>query len=143
MTEVTNTDEMYKTLKESNNKINELKSDYLDGKDKEIDDFLENDSVIYNNQSNFLMVIYLKIYKELQQNKYLNQDHHHHHYQYNFRIIAERVKSNPQEIKILIPNNLITRLPILLPQIKSGKNSCKLKNEIRQVMYLLYKHNKI
>ena len=85
MTEVTNTDEMYKTLKESNNKINELKSDNLDGKDKEIDDFLENDSVIYNNQSNFLMVIYLKIYKELQQNKYLNQDHHHHHYQYNFR----------------------------------------------------------
>ena len=59
------------------------------------------------------------------------------------------MKSNPQEIKkgtglkILIPNNLITRLPILLPQIKSGKNSCKLKNEIRQIMYLLYKHNKI
>ena len=46
-------------------------------------------------------------------------------------------------IKILTPNMLLTRLPILLAQIKSGKNSYKLKSEIRQILFLLYQHNKI
>ena len=35
-------------------------------------------------------------------------------------------------LKILTPNILFTRLPILLAQIKAGNNSCKLKNKIRQ-----------
>ena len=46
-------------------------------------------------------------------------------------------------LKLLTPNKLSTRLPILLAQIKAGNNSCKLKNEIRQILYLLYQHNKI
>ena len=46
-------------------------------------------------------------------------------------------------MKILIPNRLLTRLLILLAQIKSRSNSYKLKNEIRQILYLLYQHNKI
>ena len=40
-------------------------------------------------------------------------------------------------IKILTPNK-ITRLPILLVQIKAGNNSYKFKNEIRQILYLLF-----
>ena len=46
-------------------------------------------------------------------------------------------------LKILTPNKLLTRLSILLAQIKAGNNSNKLKNEIRQILYLLYQHNKI
>ena len=46
-------------------------------------------------------------------------------------------------LKILTPNKILSRLPILLPQIKSGDNSCKLKNENKQMLYLLYQHNKI
>ena len=46
-------------------------------------------------------------------------------------------------IKFLTPNKLLTRLSILLEQIKAGDNSYKLKNEIRQILYLLYQHNKI
>ena len=46
-------------------------------------------------------------------------------------------------VKILTPNKLLTRLPILLAQIKAGNNSYKLKNEIKQILYLLYQHNKI
>ena len=46
-------------------------------------------------------------------------------------------------LKILSPNKLLTRLPVLLAQIKAGDNSYKLKNEIRQILYLLYQHNKI
>ena len=64
--------------------------------------------------------------------------------------IAERVKLNPWKrnnegtrLKILNPNKLLTRLPILLTQGNAGHDSYKLKNEIRQILYLLYQHNKI
>ena len=43
-------------------------------------------------------------------------------------------------LKILTPNKLSTRLPILLAQIKAGNNSCKLKIEIKEILYLLYQH---
>ena len=44
---------------------------------------------------------------------------------------------------ILTQNKLLPRLPILLAQMKAGNNSCKLRNEIGQMLYLLYQHNKI
>ena len=53
----------------------------------------------------------------------------------------EEVKEE-KELKMLTPNKLLTRLPILAP-IKAGNNSYKLKNEIRQTLYLLYQHNKV
>ena len=34
-----------------------------------------------------------------------------------------------KEIKILTLKNILTRPPVLLAQIKTGNNSCKLKNE--------------
>ena len=46
-------------------------------------------------------------------------------------------------LNILTPNKLLTRLSILLTQIKAGNSSHKLKNEIRPILYLLYHHNKI
>ena len=46
-------------------------------------------------------------------------------------------------LKTLIQNELLTRLLILLAQIKAENNSYKLKNGIREVLYLLYQHNKI
>ena len=46
-------------------------------------------------------------------------------------------------LKILTLDKLLTRLPVLLEQIKARNNLCKLKSEIRQIMYLLYQHNKI
>ena len=46
-------------------------------------------------------------------------------------------------LKSLTPNKLITRLEILLAQIKAGNNLYKLKTKIRQIPYLLYQHNKI
>ena len=63
---------------------------------------------------------------------------------------AQRVKLNSRKrkatrtgLKVLTPNKLLTRLPILLAQIKAGNNSYKLKSEIRQILYLLSQHNKI
>ena len=46
-------------------------------------------------------------------------------------------------LKILTLNKLLTWLPILLAQVKGGNNSSKLRNEIRQLLYLLYQHNQV
>ena len=54
----------------------------------------------------------------------------------------EEVKER-KELKTLTPKKLLTKLLILLAQVKTGSNSYKLKNEIRQILYLLYQHNKI
>ena len=44
-----------------------------------------------------------------------------------------------QGLKIMTPSQLITKLSILLAQLKAGNNSQKLKNEIRQIVYSLYR----
>ena len=56
--------------------------------------------------------------------------------------VDEEVKK-VKRLTVLTPNKLLTRLPILLAQIKAGNNTNKLKNEITQILYLLYQHNKI
>ena len=45
-------------------------------------------------------------------------------------------------LKILTPNQMLSRLPITLAQLKAGNNSEKLKNEIRQLLYSLYRSKK-
>ena len=42
-------------------------------------------------------------------------------------------------LKILTPNQMLSRLPITSAQLKAGNNSEKLKNEIRQILYSLYR----
>ena len=59
-------------------------------------------------------------------------------------IVEEILKFNKQKqegqgIKILTPNQMLSRLPISLAQLKAGNNSEKLKNEIRQLLYSLYR----
>ena len=46
-------------------------------------------------------------------------------------------------LKILTPNQMLSRLPISLAQLKAGNNSQKLKNEIRQILYSLYRSKKL
>ena len=48
-----------------------------------------------------------------------------------------------QVLKILTPQQMLSRLPISLTQIKAGNNSQKLKNEIRQLLYSLYRSKKL
>ena len=42
-------------------------------------------------------------------------------------------------LKILAPDQMLSRLPISLAQLNAGNNSEKLKNQIRQILYSLYK----
>ena len=44
-----------------------------------------------------------------------------------------------QGIKILTPNQMLNRLPIALAQLQARNNSNKLKSEIRQLFYSLYR----
>ena len=51
----------------------------------------------------------------------------------------ERRNEQGKGVKILTPNQMLSRLPISLAQLKAGNNSEKLKNEIRQLLYSLYR----
>ena len=42
-------------------------------------------------------------------------------------------------LKILTNRQMLNRLPILLAQIQAGNNCKSLKNELRQILYLLYR----
>ena len=60
------------------------------------------------------------------------------------KIVEEILQFNKQnqegkDIKILTPNQMLSRLPISLAQLQAGNNSEKLKNEIRQLLYSLYR----
>ena len=48
-----------------------------------------------------------------------------------------------QRLEILTPNQMLRRLPITLAQLKAENNSEKLKNEIRQLLYSLYRSKKL
>ena len=55
---------------------------------------------------------------------------------------GEKPATEGKELKILTPNQMLSRLPISLAQLKVGNNSGKLKNKIRQLFYSLYRSKK-
>ena len=55
----------------------------------------------------------------------------------------ENRKQQGLGLKILTPNQILRRLPISLAQLKAGNNSEKLKNEIRQLLYSLYRSKQL
>ena len=56
---------------------------------------------------------------------------------------AIRKNQQGQGLKILTPNQMLSRLPIYLAQLKAVDNSGKLTNEIRQLLYSLYRSKKL
>ena len=63
-------------------------------------------------------------------------------------VVKEILNFNKQNqegkgLKILTPNQMLSRLPITLAQLKAGNNSEKLKNEIRQLLYSLYRSKNV
>ena len=64
--------------------------------------------------------------------------------------IAERIlylnqleKQKGKSLKLLTPNQMLSKLPITLAQLSAGNNSEKLKNEIRQLLHSLYRSKKL
>ena len=56
---------------------------------------------------------------------------------------AKRKNQQGQGLKILTPDQMLSRLPITLAQLKAGNNSQKLINEIRQLFSSLYRSKKL
>ena len=56
---------------------------------------------------------------------------------------AQRRNQQGQGLKILTPNQMLSRLPITLAQLNAGNNSERLKNEIKQELYFLYRSKKL
>ena len=52
-------------------------------------------------------------------------------------------KQGGKGLKILTPDQMLSRLPINLAQLKARNNSQKLKNEIRQLLYFLYRSKQL
>ena len=55
----------------------------------------------------------------------------------------QRRNQQGKGLKILTPSQMLSRLPISLAQLKAGNNSEKLKNEIKQLLYSLYRPKKL
>ena len=53
--------------------------------------------------------------------------------------VAQRREHEGKRLKMLTPEQMLSRLPIYLAQLKAGNNSQKLKNEIRQLLHSLYR----
>ena len=56
---------------------------------------------------------------------------------------AKQNETKGKGLKILTPKQMLQRLPIALAQVKAGKNSEILLNEIRQIIYSLYQSKEI
>ena len=54
-------------------------------------------------------------------------------------IFFNQLNQSGKGLKILTPNQMLSRLPIALAQLKAQNNSKKLKNEIRELLYSLYR----
>ena len=50
-----------------------------------------------------------------------------------------RTEQQGQGLKMLTPKQMTVRLLILLAQLKAGNNSERLKNEIKKIVYSLYR----
>ena len=60
----------------------------------------------------------------------------------NEKSAEQRRKEKNQQgvgLKILTPNQMLSRLPCSLAELKVGNNSNKLLNEIRQLLHSLYR----
>ena len=113
---------MYKKLSETKGAVNELRRESIKkvlGKLQRINDYTPKDDAdkIKKNE---------KIIDIVERILYFNQ-----------------LNQSGQGLKILIPNQMLSRLPISLAQLKAGNNSEKLKNEIRQLLYSLYRSKKL
>ena len=56
---------------------------------------------------------------------------------------GHQARQEGERFKILTAKEMLQRLPIALAQIKAGNNSRSLLNEIRQIVYSLYRSKEI
>ena len=57
--------------------------------------------------------------------------------------VTERRNQQAEGVKILTQNQMFSKLSIFLAQLEAGSDSEELKNEIRQLLYSLYRSKNI
>ena len=57
----------------------------------------------------------------------------------NKKIIEKSFNTSGSGLKILNKQQIFNRLPILIAQIQADNNSIQLKNELRQILYSIYR----
>ena len=55
------------------------------------------------------------------------------------RYKAKKDDTKREGLKILTPKQMLQRLPVVIAQVKADNNSENLLNEIRQIIYSLYR----
>ena len=112
---------MYKTLSETDGAVNKIRLDSIKkalSKLQRIIDYVPKDNAFKIQENEKIIVIVERILD-----------------------FNNKIKSR-QGLKILTPNQMLSSLPISLAQLNAGNNSAQLKNEIRQLLYSLYRSNK-
>ena len=117
-----NPSDMYKKLRETKGKENEGKVYSI----KEILDKIKNEIKNVPENKKFVIELNGEIINIVERILYFNQ-----------------LEQQGLGLKILTPNQMLSRLPITLAQLKAGNNSEKLKNKIRQLLYSLYRSKKL
>ena len=112
-----NPSDIYKKLREVKGERNEdqIYSIILDKMKNKIENVPENKVPIIEGNEKIINIVELILYfNQLEQQK-------------------------EEGLKIITPSQMLSRLPITLAQLKAGNNSEKLKNEVRQLLYSLYR----
>ena len=119
-------------------KINNGIINYLDKKNTQ-DEFLQIYNFFFNDFDNFSKAMNKKQpgAKGHNQKELLNYGNE------LKEIVGKSFNPSGSGLKIITSQQMFTRLPILLAQIKAGNNSREFKNEIRQLLYSLYRSEKI
>ena len=94
-------------------------------------------NAIKNNLANLMELI--KNSPTSDANKIINRNNMQKIIEHILEFNEQEQKQKGQGLKILTSNQMLNRLPISLTQLKAGNNSEKLKNEIRQLLYSLYR----
>ena len=113
---------MYKTLSETKSAVNEVRTDSIKkvlSELKRITEYAPKDDAFKTEEKEKIIDIVERIL-------YFNQ-----------------LNQSGQGLKILTPNQMLSRLPISLAQLKARNIFEKLKKEIRQLLYSLYKSKKL
>ena len=59
------------------------------------------------------------------------------------KILKFKEQQENEGLNILMPSQMLSRLPIFLAQLKAGNNSGHFKNDIIQLLYPLYRSKKL
>ena len=113
---------MYKKLSEAKSAVNEVRADSIKkvvSKLKRIIEYATKDDALKTEEKEKIIDIVERI------------------------LFFNQLNQSGQGLKILTPNQMLSRLPISLAQLKARNIFEKLKKEIRQLLYSLYKSKKL